>query len=307
MQPSKRPRPTANELRDAAPARPRCLRPRGPRRPAGSNEPRGDYLSGRAARHPAPQEAEHPGVGEGTCRRRRPGHGAKNRIEAMMMPPSRGGRCRRADECEDDPEGGATVGKELPQPEGVDGRDHGGDDGRRDDDQQGDSPHPGGRRPGVRWAVGFPCRGAASVPVCGGRRMAERTTHLVDHALVDVPIRQWALSLPPRLRHQVAWDHDLCRAVAGRFIGEVLGSLRPRARDAGLLARIIHERHRDVNNAPAGADSRQCRLRRPSTCSGRPERGRGTRRWRALLRASPERRPVLGRSRSPKGELLRAP
>ena len=31
----------------------------------------------------------------------------------------------------------------------------------------------------------------------------------------DVPVRQWVLSLPHRLRYLLAWDHELCRAVTG--------------------------------------------------------------------------------------------
>jgi hypothetical protein len=60
--------------------------------------------------------------------------------------------------------------------------------------------------------------------------MAERAAHLIDHVFPDVPIRQWVLSLPPRLRHLLAWDHDLCRAVSVVAVRAVLGFLRRRAR-----------------------------------------------------------------------------
>ena len=40
--------------------------------------------------------------------------------------------------------------------------------------------------------------------------MAERAAHLVDHVLPAVPIRQWVLSLPFRLRYVLAFDHALC-------------------------------------------------------------------------------------------------
>ena len=64
--------------------------------------------------------------------------------------------------------------------------------------------------------------------------MAERAAHLVDHVLPDVPLRQWVLSLPHRLRYLLAWDHDLCRAVAGVYVRAVLGFLRARARRTGV-------------------------------------------------------------------------
>ena len=63
--------------------------------------------------------------------------------------------------------------------------------------------------------------------------MAERAAHLVDHVFPDdVPVRQWVLSLPHRLRYILAWDHDLCRAVAAimaRAVSRVLGVARDAA------------------------------------------------------------------------------
>jgi len=81
--------------------------------------------------------------------------------------------------------------------------------------------------------VPFSCKGRVVCPSCGGRRMAERAAHLVDHVFPAVPVRQWVLSQPYRLRYLLAWDHDLCRAVTGVFVRAVLGSLRRRARRAG--------------------------------------------------------------------------
>ena len=64
--------------------------------------------------------------------------------------------------------------------------------------------------------------------------MAERAAHLLDHVIPDVPVRQCVLSLPYRLRYQLAWDHELCRAVVGVFVRAVLGFLRTRARLDGV-------------------------------------------------------------------------
>jgi len=79
--------------------------------------------------------------------------------------------------------------------------------------------------------VPFSCKGRAVCPSCGGRRMAERAAHLVDHVFPAVPVRQWVLSLPHGIRYVLAWDHALCRAVVGVFIRAVLGYLRRRARE----------------------------------------------------------------------------
>ena len=82
--------------------------------------------------------------------------------------------------------------------------------------------------------VPFSCKGRGFCPSCGGRRMAERAAHLVDHGFPDVPVRQWVLSLPHRLRYQLAWDHDLCRAVVAVSVRAMLGWLRRRAQGEGV-------------------------------------------------------------------------
>ena len=61
--------------------------------------------------------------------------------------------------------------------------------------------------------VPFSCKGRAWCPSCGGRRMTERAAHLVDAVLPWVPVRQWVLTMPYRLRYQMAWNHGLSRAV----------------------------------------------------------------------------------------------
>jgi hypothetical protein len=80
--------------------------------------------------------------------------------------------------------------------------------------------------------VPFSCKGRALCPSCGGRRMAERAAHLLDHVFPDVAVRQWVLSLPYRLRYELAWDHELCRGVVGVLVRAVLGLVR--ARDGGV-------------------------------------------------------------------------
>jgi len=87
---------------------------------------------------------------------------------------------------------------------------------------------------GLDRLVPFSCKGRALCPSCGGRRMTERAAHLLDHVFPDVPVRQWVLSLPYRLRYQLAWNHDLCRRIVAVFLHAVLGFLRARARDGGV-------------------------------------------------------------------------
>lgn len=82
---------------------------------------------------------------------------------------------------------------------------------------------------GAERLVAFSCKGRGFCPSCGGRRMVERAAHLVDAVLPHVPVRQWVLTLPLRLRYRLAWDHDLCRAVVGVFLRAVFATLRRRA------------------------------------------------------------------------------
>ena len=81
--------------------------------------------------------------------------------------------------------------------------------------------------------VAFSCKGRRFCPSCCGRRMAELAAHLVDGVLGGLPVRQWVLTLPYRLRYALAWDHRLCRAVLAVFIRAVLGFERRRAARRG--------------------------------------------------------------------------
>jgi hypothetical protein len=53
---------------------------------------------------------------------------------------------------------------------------------------------------GYDFLVAFSCKGRGACPSCNAKRMAETAAHLVDHVLPHVPVRQWVLSVPKRLR-----------------------------------------------------------------------------------------------------------
>ncbi len=69
--------------------------------------------------------------------------------------------------------------------------------------------------------VPFSCKGRGFCPSCGGRRMAEASAHLVDHVFPKVPVRQWVISFPWRLRYLLALDPSLCRDVRKIFLRAV--------------------------------------------------------------------------------------
>src|SRR5215472_14364207 len=75
---------------------------------------------------------------------------------------------------------------------------------------------------------------AGVVSQCGGRRMTERAAHLVDAVLPWVPVRQWVLTVPYRLRYQMAWNHGLSRAVLRVYTRVLLDVYTRGARACGV-------------------------------------------------------------------------
>jgi hypothetical protein len=55
--------------------------------------------------------------------------------------------------------------------------------------------------------------------------------------LGGLPVRQWVLTLPFRLRYRLAYDHRLCRAVLGVFVRALLGFAQRWARALGIGGR----------------------------------------------------------------------
>ena len=69
--------------------------------------------------------------------------------------------------------------------------------------------------------IALSCKGRGFCPSCCGRRMTDTAAHLVDNVIPDVPIRQWVLSLPFRLRYRLAYDADLKRQILACFLKAV--------------------------------------------------------------------------------------
>ena len=63
---------------------------------------------------------------------------------------------------------------------------------------------------GYDFLVAFSCKGRGACPSCNAKRMAETAAHLVDHVIPHVPVRQFVLSVPKRLR---PFLHILLRAL----------------------------------------------------------------------------------------------
>jgi len=86
---------------------------------------------------------------------------------------------------------------------------------------------------GHDFLVAFSCKGRGVCPSCNTRRMAETAAHLVDHVFPQVPVRQWVLSFPKRLRYFLHRDPGL----VGRVLAVALRTLEPRLRECSPGAR----------------------------------------------------------------------
>ena len=68
-----------------------------------------------------------------------------------------------------------------------------------------------------QFSKSFSCKGRGICPSCYTRRMAEVAAHLTAHVLPHLPVRQWVLSLPKRLRPYLHHNPDIAGAVLHRF------------------------------------------------------------------------------------------
>ncbi len=64
--------------------------------------------------------------------------------------------------------------------------------------------------------------------------MTERAAHLVDAVLPRVPVRQWVLTVPYRLRYRLTWNHGLSRAVLRVYTRVLLDVYARGARARGV-------------------------------------------------------------------------
>jgi hypothetical protein len=80
-------------------------------------------------------------------------------------------------------------------------------------------------------------RALRAYPSCNSRRMTETAAHLVERVLPPLPVRQWVLSLPKRLRYYLQRDRNALNCALRIFLNEI-------------------ERHRRAHSPGAGADAR---------------------------------------------------
>ena len=74
---------------------------------------------------------------------------------------------------------------------------------------------------GQAFVVAFSCKGRGVCPSCNGRHMAQTAAHLADHVIPPVPVRQWVISVPKRLRGMLADRPAAVNALTKIFLAEI--------------------------------------------------------------------------------------
>ena len=74
---------------------------------------------------------------------------------------------------------------------------------------------------GYDFLIAFSCKGPGIYPSCNTRRMVETAAHLNELIFPQVPVRQWVLSFPKRLRYFLARNSELLNRVLRIFLNSV--------------------------------------------------------------------------------------
>jgi hypothetical protein len=79
---------------------------------------------------------------------------------------------------------------------------------------------------GHDYFVAFSCKGRGVCPSCNTRRMVQTAAHLSDHVFPRLPVRQWVLSVPKRLRYFMQGDAVVLNMVLRIFLRVIAQSLQ---------------------------------------------------------------------------------
>jgi hypothetical protein len=91
---------------------------------------------------------------------------------------------------------------------------------------------------GQDFLVAFSCKGRGVCPSCNTRCRVETAAHRVDPVFPPLPVRQWVLSLPKRLRYFLRHDRRTVTAVLTIFLRVLEQVLCERAAGAAPKARL---------------------------------------------------------------------
>ena len=88
------------------------------------------------------------------------------------------------------------------------------------------------------FLIAFSCKGRGVCPSCNTRRMVETAAHLTEHVMPRLPVRQWVLSVPKRLRYFLQTDAAVQTLALHLFLSTVERGLRRACPDTGPTSRI---------------------------------------------------------------------
>jgi hypothetical protein len=91
---------------------------------------------------------------------------------------------------------------------------------------------------GYDFFVAFSCRTRGICPSCNTRRMVETAAHMTDHVLPRVPVRQWVLSVPKRVRYVFRHESDTVGAALRIFMRALETTLRQKSPGAPAASRF---------------------------------------------------------------------
>ena len=87
--------------------------------------------------------------------------------------------------------------------------------------------------------LAFSCKGRGVCPSCNARRMAEVAAHLTDEVIPHLPVRQWVLSVPKRLRPFLHQTPEVASAVLAIFLRALRSALRDASPGAPVALRDV--------------------------------------------------------------------
>ena len=88
---------------------------------------------------------------------------------------------------------------------------------------------------GHDYFVAFSCKGRGVCPSCNTRRMVETAAHLTDHVFPRLPVRQWVLSVPKRLRYFMQQGGPVLGMVLRIFLRVIAQTLQTHSPGAALV------------------------------------------------------------------------
>jgi hypothetical protein len=87
--------------------------------------------------------------------------------------------------------------------------------------------------------LAFSCKARGVCPSCNARRMAEVAAHLTDEVIPHLPVRQWVLSVPKRLRPFLYQTPEVASAVLAIFLRALRSALRDASPGAPAALRDV--------------------------------------------------------------------